>query len=254
MFVLIRAESEHPASVGILKEREVRKMARTILALMIAVVLCIGVAGVSHATTYSGALQYAPPLDAGDGLIVAPEGKTWPGYTESIAWTITNENAITGFPWQYTYTWQHGGTQSGLSHLIIEVSSGFAAADMSGLTGSSVVSIGEQKVSSGNPGMPADMDNGIRFGPLTPSPFNMTWSFWSNRAPVWGDFYARDGGANYSWNAGFLNEDPAGSPSNGTIGNKILRPDGAVVPEPSSLIALLGGLGACGSLVIRKRK
>jgi hypothetical protein len=84
------------------------------------------------------------------------------------------------------------------------------------------------------------------------------WTFYSTRAPVWGDFFAKDGvaggaGLNAAWNAGFFDPDPTDAAANGSIGNKILRPDTyTVIPEPTTLGLL--GLGLAGLALRRFRR
>jgi hypothetical protein len=120
--------------------------------------------------------------------------------------------------------------------------------------------------------MPEDII-GIRFNPPEgTSPFSMTWSFWTNRAPVWGDFFAKDGGSNVGYNYnkdaydvehGFLDldnnntvrddPDPAVAPSNGSVDSHILRPD-SLVPEPCALgmlATVAAGLMIC---LLRRRR
>jgi hypothetical protein len=86
------------------------------------------------------------------------------------------------------------------------------------------------------------------------------WDFYSTRAPVWGDFFAKDGTTGttdgvmvYAWNTGFYDADPMVAPSDGSIGNKILRPDTdtQVVPEPGTLGLI--GLGLMGLVAGRRR-
>jgi hypothetical protein len=86
------------------------------------------------------------------------------------------------------------------------------------------------------------------------------WSFYSTRAPVWGDFFAKGGSTGgsdgimlYAWNTGFYDADPADAPSNGSIGYKILRPDTSteIIPEPGTLGLIV--LGLAGLAVARKR-
>jgi len=223
----------------------------------------------ANATIYTGSLSYTPsyPADTADGLWVS--GDKWSTYVVTISWTVTDEdNSYPGFPWKYEYTFGHDGGQAGISHIIIEGSEGITADNIVGLTGASIASIGLQTVQSGNPGMPEDLI-GIRFNPPAAGLFSMTWSFFSNRAPVWGDFYAKDGGGQdntdlaYNYNKdsagverGFLDPDgnntvrddpdPSVGPSDGSVDYHILRPD-SVVPEPVTLSVL--AIGALLGLV-----
>ena len=218
----------------------------------------LGLVSSLSAATYSGSLTYTPPYpaDSADQLQVGPSNLQWVNYTVGISWSVTDtDTSQAGFPWLYTYTFGHNGNQAGISHVIIEGSSGISASDITDLTGATLSSVGLQTVASGNPNMPEDMV-GLRFDPLTESPFSMTWSFYSDRAPVWGDFYARcggkQGGINFAYNynntggieTGFLSPDvdPTAQASAGTALNNyffhILRPD-SIVPEPGT-VSLLG--------------
>lgn len=228
------------------------------VALVLVLVLVLP-ASFASADLYTGSLQYTPPWPAGptDGLVVGPSNLQWATYTVTMSWTVTNtDNSYPGYPWKYTYTFGHNGGQAGISHIIIETSSAFTNADITGLTGASLSSLGNQTVLSGNPNMPEDI-TGLRFNPLTDSPFSMTWTFFSDRAPVWGDFYARcggkQGGINYAFDAGFTasDTDPIVAVANGSIDFHILRPDTQVVPEPITLAMLtVGG----GMLLVRRRR
>ena len=99
----------------------------------------------------------------------------------------------------------------------------------------------------------------------------LVYSFFSSKAPVWGDFYSKDGVAgkgsgpasdadiNAAWNSDFLEPDPSNAPQNGLLSDgggsiyRILRPDSTsvvttttpAVPEPSSLLLFGLALGAC---------
>ena len=231
--------------------------------------MILGCAAAVNADVYSGSLAYSSPapFDSDDELAVIGQPTQWPSYNVTMHWTVTDEDtSFPSFPWKYTYTFSHDGSQAGFSHIIIETSDGFTEDDITGLTGASVASIGLQNVSSGNPHMPENV-TGIRFNPLSSGLFSMTWSFWSDRAPVWGDFYARCGGgpvgdlvnSAYNYNEddlgverGFLDPnddnsllddvDPVAMPSNGSVDFHILRPD-SVVPEPSTPVLLLMGVG-----------
>lgn len=77
-----------------------------------------------------------------------------------------------------------------------------------------------------------------------------TFSFHSDRAPVYGDFYVRDGGNAYAYNYGLVDRNST------SLSAFIARPDGGgggtgnEAPEPTSLI--LGGVGLV-VLAVRKQ-
>jgi hypothetical protein len=221
------------------------------------------------AVTYSGSLEYTPPLGTTDGLYVGGPSDEWPSYTITFYWTVTDsDTTYPAYPWKYEYRMELSGTAHGFSHIIVETSDSLTADDIFGLSGATVASLGLQTVQSGDPGMPEDL-YGIRFEPLSSGVTDMTWSFYSNREPVWGDFYAKDGGQagvtdiayNYNMDAsgverGFLDPDgsntnrddidPTAAPSNGSVDFHILRPDTkitTVVPAPGALLLAAIGVG-----------
>jgi len=220
--------------------------------------------------TYSGSLQYTPPSPPGtsDGLYVSGPSGQWDAYTVTFSWTVTNaDTTYPAYPWKYEYRMLLSGTAHGYSHLIIETSDDLTADDIYGLTGASLDTVGLQTVQSGNSDMPEDI-YGVRFNPLVSGITDLAWSFYSNREPVWGDFYAKDGGHqgvmniayNYNMDAsgvarGFLDPDgidtnrddadPTADPSDGSIDFHILRPDTEVTPPiPAPGALLLGAIGA----------
>jgi hypothetical protein len=238
--------------------------------------LCAAIAAAcvagAHAATYNGSLTYSPfaPPDPADELYVGPSNLQWVNYNVGISWTVTDtDTTYPSHPWKYTYTFGHDGGQAAISHLIIEVSEEMTLDDMVGLTGAGLDAtdpIALHEVAAGNPNMPEAI-NGLKLNPPNPDDFTMTFSFYSNRRPVWGDFYARCGGKlggiNFAYNynmdafgaeSGFLSpdSDPAADASTGTPANHyyyhILRPD-TVVPEPATLALL-----SLGCLVVLRTR
>jgi hypothetical protein len=86
----------------------------------------------------------------------------------------------------------------------------------------------------------------------------ITLSFQSSLAPIWGDFYAREGvragttTKGYTYDVGFGPNSTA-PPANGSLNHQILIPGQAAVPEPTGPLALLS-LGTSGGVVALSRR
>ncbi|MEJ5299200.1 MAG: hypothetical protein WHZ52_14315 [Armatimonadota bacterium] len=182
--------------------------------------------------------------------IFATDG--WANGGFSITWSISQ----TGTVFEYTYTIRQdtgAPLSKGLSHLLLEVSDAFGTADIWDLSGASLNGIATiVPPHHGNPGLPAtiyamELDTN---GSTTP-----TIKFKSTRAPVWGDFYAKDGtdaGSDvYAYNKDF-GKDPA---SFADFSGFIARPDTRpIIPEPVFFqLGALVGLGGLGMLRMRRR-
>ena len=152
-------------------------------------------AGPSLGFTYSGDLTTATVNSEIDGV------GEWitPGPT-SIHWEVTDN----GSSWHYKYVLTVPGEHE-VSHFIIEVSDTFGPGDFD-YTGYPT-SIGDYHQGNGNPDIPGVL-HGLKFDETSGT--TLVVEFDSLRVPVWGDFYAKDGGnpTIQAWNEGFVDADP----------------------------------------------
>lgn len=192
----------------------------------------------------------------GTGLTgTGPWGQTNPpGFT--ISWNIVPQPA--GFLlYEYTFSW----TSKDISHAIIELSNDCLAGASPCVWGF-VPDVNSGDIrwydpddpGKSNPNLPAPIYGvKVNFNDLTSNP--AVFSFYSDREPVWGNFYAKDGkddGVDVTvWNIGL---DPEYANSDQII-HFIARPDTApqyIIPEPGTMVLMGLGLLALG-LWRRKR-
>lgn len=208
------------------------------------------VVSATEAQSYTGALTST--ADQSSGL----NGTGLWATGVSIGWTVTWDGSNSW--WHYSYTLSV--PQRDISHFILEVSPNFGPSSIwNASLPLGTNAIADYTADNGNPGMPGTI-HGIKFDQT--SGLTLAISFDSDRMPVWGDFYAKDGVTggvtNAVWNSGFTANDwdPNTPATSGSYNNHILVPDTAThytpVPEPSSMIAGLALLS--GVLGFKRRR
>ena len=172
-------------------------MTRVIFPLSIITALCV-TSLQAVPTTYTGTLSVTGV--GADGALLA--GGAWNDPATTLAWTV--DNTTTPGKWHYAYTLSV--PTGAISHMIVEVSDGdpgpiFLLANLfdpqSAPAGwiDDPIELGEfiAGQQGGNPNMPENV-YGVKFNAETGfDDTTVTVAFDSDRVPVWGDFYGKNG-------------------------------------------------------------
>jgi hypothetical protein len=191
------------------------------------------------ATTFTGSIS-----GDGGGLFGTNE---WDSENVILSWDVTNPSQSSSGFWEYMYTFTV--PSKGISHLIIEVSDFFTAANI--LEGTTEeFETGEEPqlhtTANGNPGIP-DSTYGIKWAPGEEDPLSYSWTLVSNIEPIWCDFYAKSGGGQedpvIAYNAEFSNAmRPVFDPDEPNPSGWVLVPDSTPIPEPATMLLIASGL------------
>lgn len=181
-----------------------------------------------------------------DGGVYATE--SWDSGNADLSWDVSYDRGTN--LWKYVY--EFDVTAKDLSHIIFETSDSFNVGDVYACTseGWSLGTFGSE--GNSNPGIPGSI-HGLKFDGLG---LNDTFTIITDRVPVWGDFYAKDGvdggSSVFAYNSSF------GLNSSDSIYG--VSPDGfLLVPDTVTTVPLPGALPLFGSallggLAIARRK
>jgi hypothetical protein len=247
---------------------KIRRLNHVIVVLVImALVLCAvnssQASVVVDSSYFIGSRSTVGTSGSSGGLNWNPADGEWSGGNFSIAWNIINNGS--DFTYSYTINTPSSG-KAKLSHWILALSelnangnnlesyweNVFVNKTTGNYTDTGIGNVPADNVgmSSGNSnnGMPNDFFS-VKFK-RDQEITQTTVTFTTPQVPIWGDFYARDGGGNgsgtiWAYNTGFGVD--ASSDTSGKYTNWIPRPDGKSIqtPEPATIIvwSLLAGLG-----------
>ncbi len=168
------------------------------------IMLCL--AGSAWAIPYTGSISYdyglvgTTPWAPGTG---DKNGAT-------LSWEVEFNDASELWTYDYTFDVTNSDKVKEISHLIIEVSDSFIDNNIyDGTTTTADEWVASRGLDSfgddGNPGIPGDI-YGIKWD-TTGDPDKLAWTIVTDRMPMWGDFYAKDGTYDghkiYAYNTGF---------------------------------------------------
>ncbi|HOD35359.1 MAG TPA: hypothetical protein PLR20_04580 [Syntrophales bacterium] len=218
---------------------------------LIVTILLLGFPQQGPCAIYTGNISY------GFGLQASNE---WADTSSILGWTVDNETTQGYWTYEYIFDVMANESVKNISHVITQVSTTFELNNLNTTlttAGYDLDTYNGESQGNSNPGIPGDIF-GMKWEGLGDSAY-WGWTIVTDRAPMWGDFYAVDGktpGAEvFAYNTGFGIPNLSLPADGNAIDNEgrawVLVPDTTVIPIPGAVWLL--GSGLLGLVAVRRR-